>query len=242
MSTPGQPCPALNTSNQLNTGAIVVFAAHLLTLKRVQASRSRRMILHSLAGGAGTALTLAALGEDVTARKRRKRKRRKKSSRKRKPSVRSDAFCPGPETNGFFLLPQGMLAQSFTAGQTGLLVRATLLLGHFEEASATGNLFLRLAPLVDAFPGAADLATAQVPASSVAFGTSEITFTFTEPAQVKAGTSYALVLSRDGTGSISWSNRSDDPCDGRSFFAALNTAPLEPINNLDYIFTTFVQS
>jgi hypothetical protein len=182
--------------------------------------------------------------DEAEARKKRKKSRRKKKQKNQQPSpqVRADATCPGPETNGFPLQPQGVLAQSYTAGQTGVLVRADLRLAHSETFSATGNLFLRLAPLVDAFPGPNALASAQVAASSVAFGASVITFTFADPAPVKAGKSYALVLSRDGEGSISWTTRDGTTCDGRSFFSADSAEPLEPKNDFDFIFTTFVQS
>lgn len=214
------------------------------TWRDVLVTPSRRSLMHTLAIGALATSPLALLVNDVDARRKGKKSRRKKKRKNPQPppQVRADATCPGPETNGFPLTPQGILAQSFTAGQTGLLVRADLQLAHAETSSATGNLFLRLAPLVDAFPGPNALASAQVAASSVGFGSSTITFSFADPAPIKAGTSYALVLSRDGDGSISWSTRSGTSCDGRSFLAADSSEPLEPRNDFDFIFSTFVQS
>ena len=209
----------------------------------VLAAASRRSLLQALGAGALAALPLAWLANDTDARKKRKKARRKKKRKNQQPSpqVRSDATCAGAPANATILQPQGVLAQSFTAGQTGSLVRADLTIHRLDTTSATGNLFLRLAPLVDAFPGPNALASAQVAASTVATGVSVVTFAFADPAPVKAGTSYALVLSRDGDGGIAWSNRPGSACDGRSFLTTDISEPLEADNNHDLLFTTFVQ-
>jgi hypothetical protein len=219
--------------------------------RRVTPSLSRRSLVQALVGGAAITLPLLSLASTADAHKQQKNQRRRKKRKQIQqppvtpvtpaPSVRADATCPGPKTNAFILFPDSVLAQSFTAGQTGLLVRAELEIEHPDPISATGNLFLRLAPLVDAFPEPDALASAQVAASSVATGISVITFTFADPAPVTAGTSYALVMTRDGDGVIAWSTRSGADCDGRSFTAEVTSDPLTPRNEFDLIFTTFVQ-
>jgi hypothetical protein len=204
----------------------------------------RRRFLRRLAGTAGLAFPLLSLRDDVEAGKRQQKKRRKKKRKNQRPDpqVLPDATCPSPQTNGS-LLPDGrVVAQSFTAGQSGLLVRADLEIQNINDVPVPGTLFLRLAPLVDAFPGAGVLASAQVAASSVAPGSNVITFTFTAPASVQAGTSYALILSHDRSGGIAWSNRAGTACDGRSFVAFGGGAPFEVDEDFDHIFTTFVQS
>lgn len=203
----------------------------------------RRRFLQRLAGTASVAFPLLSLRDDAEAGKRQQKKRRKKKRKNQQPAptVRADATCPGPPTNGTILSSEGALAQSFTAGQTGLLVRADLEV-QLLQAFTTGSLFVRLAPLLDAFPGPNALASAQVAATSVATGNSVVTIAFADPAPVKAGTSYALVLSSDGDGRIAWSNRSGSACDGRSFETDDRSEPLEVRLEFDHLFTTFVQS
>lgn len=209
----------------------------------ILATTSRRSLIQALGAGALAASPLAWLVDGTDARKKRKKSRRKKKRKIQQPApqVRADATCPGPLTNGTILSSGGALAQSFTAGQTGLLVRADLEV-ELLQTFTTGNLFLRLAPLVDAFPGPNALASAQVAASAVPTGRSVSSFTFADPALVKAGTSYALVLSSDGDGRIAWSNRTGTACDGRSFQAADNAEPLEADDRFHLLFTTFVQA
>jgi hypothetical protein len=60
-------------------------------------------------------------------------------------------------------------------------------------------------------------------ASSVTTAKSVITFTFADPAPVKASESYALVLSCDGNGHIAWSNRTGTARDCRSFLKLQRT-------------------
>lgn len=58
----------------------------------------------------------------------------------------------------------------------------------------------------------------------MALGVNTVSFTFADPAPDKAGASYALVLSRDGNGSIAWSSL-PDACDGRCFATQNSTEP-----------------
>ncbi len=225
-----------------------MFAAHPLTWKPFQSSASRRVVLQSLAGSTGTALALIALGENVAARKKRKRKGRKK---KRKnpdqpptpqppaPETRAAATCPGPGENPFFLDPQSRIGQSFTSSVSGPLVRAELAIRH--RAESAGDYFLRLAPLGDGgLPTEASLASVQVPGESVPDGESQVAFTFRQPAQVQAGESYALVLTRGGPDTYTWLARVGSPCAGRGFFSESLTGPFEPHDEFDLVFTVFV--
>jgi hypothetical protein len=200
--------------------------------------------MHVLVAGALASSPLALLVNDIDARKKGKKLRRKKRKNNKQqpaPQVRADATCPGPPTNGTILSSHGVLAQSFTASQTGLLVRADLQV-ELVEPFSTGSLFLRLAPLLDAFPEPVSLASARVAASSVATGRSVVTFTFANPAAVNAGVPHALVLSSDGDGRIAWSNRTSSACDGRSFRPESSAEPPQVDEEFDLLFTTFVQS
>lgn len=207
-----------------------------------RAGASRRSMLQGFAAGALAAVPLARALDETEARKNRKKSRRKKKRKNQQPNlqVRTDITCPGPQDDAFIVGGQALLAQSFTAGQSGALVRVDLTLDH--GAASAGDFFLRLAPLVDAFPGAGVLASTQVSASAVPNGVSAVPFTFVSPAQVQAGASYALVLSRDGQDSYTWTSRLGEACGGRGFIANNSGEPFKSLNQTDFIFTTFVEA
>jgi hypothetical protein len=131
------------------------------------------------------------------------------------------------------------VAQSFTSGLTGDLVRAELVMDHF--AIEDGEYFLRLAPLLDGLPADGSLAAARVNDRTLPDGESLVTFSFDQPARVTAGVSYALVLARSGGGEYTWRGVLGG-CPGRAFVANGLTAPFDPSDETDFLFTTFVRA
>ena len=205
------------------------------------AASSRRRLMQALTVGALGAPLSTRFDIEAEARKRRRKSRRKKKRNPQlpEPQVRADAACPLPQNQIFVVGSLARLAQSFTAGTTGELVRVNLALANPNGGS--NNYLLRVASLVDGLPGADVLATAQVNASSAQAGVTEVTFSFASPAGVVAGTSYALVLAVDGIDNFSWVSRSGATCAGRAFLADGLSAPFEPRNDQDFVFTTFVR-
>lgn len=205
------------------------------------AAASRRTLLQALGAGALAASPLARLVEETDARKKRRKGRRKKQRKKADsptPNLRSAATCPGPATTSFDLGPQVRSAQSFASGLSGDLVRAELVIDHF--AIEAGEYFLRLAPLLDGLPTEASLATSRVDDRALPAGESVVVFTFNQPARVTAGVSYALVLARSGGGAYTWRGVLGG-CPGRAFIANGLTAPFEPSDTTDFLFTAFVR-
>jgi len=206
------------------------------------AATSRRGVLAGL-GGLLAASPLAR-SNDAVARKRGKRRKKKRKHKKDpKLQTRVDATCPGPtDDHGLSSLTGDVrFAQTFTAQASGQLVRAELQLLHFS----LGDYILQVGT-VDAFgvPTNEVLAVTSVASAEVPEG-DEVTarFNFGSPAELKAGTQYALVLTRPGSDTLIWRGHFDDTCAGRAFFSGDQTSPFvgESIE-LDLIYATFVQS
>jgi hypothetical protein len=206
---------------------------------------SRRGVLRRLAGAAVAGLAVASLGNDSNAgkehKKRRRRKRRKNNRDPAQPTpeIRSDATCAPPEDNAFAIGPLARLSQSFAAGLTGDLVRVDL--GIDNRFGSSGSYLVRLVPFVNGLPVDTTLATTTVAATALPASITRATFTFSQPARVVAGDSYALVLSTDGDTDFSWTSRTGAACAGRAFVANGVSAAFEPRSDLDFVFTTFVQ-
>ncbi|MFN8665229.1 MAG: choice-of-anchor R domain-containing protein [Thermomicrobiales bacterium] len=199
--------------------------------------------MQTIATGILSALPLSLLEDETEARKKGKKSRRKKKRKGQQPSapaVRADATCPLPQDDAFIVGSLARLAQSFTAGVSGDLVRVEL--GVDNRQGSSNNYLVRLAPLVDGLPGEAVLATAEVAAAVLPASITTASFTFSSPARVVAGTSYTLVLAVDGQDNFSWISRTGTACGGRGFLANGLSAPFEPRNELDFVFTTFVQA
>jgi hypothetical protein len=200
------------------------------------------MALKRLAGVALAALPALRQSDAVDAARSGKKKRRRKKKRKNPqpgPQVRADATCPLPQDQASTVGSLARLAQSFTAGIAGDLVRVDLGLDH--PGDSKNSYLLRVAPLVDGLPSDSSLATAQVNAASVPAGVSQVTFSFASPARMVAGTSYALVLAVDGIDNFTWVSRFGTVCNGRAFLADGLSALFEPRNDRDFVFTTFVR-
>jgi hypothetical protein len=216
----------------------------------------RRVLLAALSGGlltlgAGILDLNEAAAKKHAADRRRKRRRRDARRKKRKsrqqadPITRVDATCTGAR-EGFIADVDGdaRLAQTFTALASGPLVRAEIPIS--KDAGSDGDYILRLSPLDGAGVPTNDvLAEAAVADDTLPLGESTLTFTFTSPAPVVAGVTYALVLTRPGIGVVAWVGENiDNPCAGRAFFSPDQTTPFtdDVAPGTDLFFTTFVTS
>jgi hypothetical protein len=209
---------------------------------------SRRASLVTL-GAAGLA---AALARPFVADAKKKRNKKGKRNTKRKngqkpaspppaPVTRLDAVCAGPAETVNGVNGDARRAQSFTALSSGSLVMAQLVLT--QNAGTDVDYVLRLSPLDGfGFPTNEILAETSVANAAVPVGLSLVTFTFSRPFAVVAGTAYALVLSRPGGGNVFWHLSDGDVCPGQLFASADQTAEFLGGSNLDFIFTTFVSS
>lgn len=211
--------------------------------RSLPAAASRRDMLKTSVGGLLAAGPLARLSADSEARKRGKRRKKKRRNKRDKPKTRVDATCPAPNVTK--LAPSSgdiRLAQTFTAQRSGQLVRADLAL--FGDGAAEPDFIVRLAA-VDATgtPTNDVLAEAVIPGADVAAEGSTVSATFANPALLAAGSEYALVLARPGSGFFSWQNRGDNACAGRAFFSLNLSEAFQPANGqADHIFTTFARS
>jgi hypothetical protein len=208
---------------------------------------SRRGLLAAATAGLLAARQLADGWTTSEAKKKRNRKRRRKNKRNKndRTETRVDAICPGPtDSLGAGLDDESFLAQTFTALNSGRLVRADVLI--FADATGSADLTLQVRDInASGAPTDEVLADATVNTSDVPFGDSTVDFTFTNPPLVAANREYALVLSKRGSRIFSWKGHADDTCDGQPFRSRPNTEPFESIGNatgLDFIFTTSVRS
>lgn len=217
-----------------------------IVIRSLTTSVARRGVLGAIAGGLLAARLLAGSGADSEAKKKRRRKRKGRKHRKRIDSTeeRVDAFCPGPSDNtGLFPFDNdALMAQTFTAFRSGRLVRAELLI--FADSTGSADLTLQLRDInASGVPTSKVLGETTVISSDVPSGENTIVFSFADPPSVSADREYALVLSARGPRSVSWKGHRDDSCDGRAFLSEPSGTPFEPqVDDLDVIFTTFVQS
>ena len=135
------------------------------------------------------------------------------------------AFLEGP-ASGFH--PQSN-AQTFTAGITGGLDRADLLLVQSGEPG--GNvvgLTVEIRDTAGREPGSTVLASAQRPPAAIprtATRPAFVPFTFTTPAPVSAGTRYALVAYTGAADAYHWRMQARDPYPAGSAFYSESSPP-----------------
>jgi hypothetical protein len=129
-----------------------------------------------------------------------------------------DAGCPGPPGDAITLTAGERGAQTFTAQNTGSLTRGELLV--MKGAATTGDWTMQiLTTSATGTPTNQVLASTTIADAGVPTGTSTLGGDFAVPAQVSAGTMYALSLSRSGA---PWDmpDRFDNPCEGAQYRAA----------------------
>jgi hypothetical protein len=150
-----------------------------------------------------------------------------------------DANCPGPPDDGTTLSPDERVAQTFTAANTGTVVRAEVAINK----DASGGPFTMQILDTDAsgIPVNGALGSATVPDSSVPDGDTTLAGTFSNPASVVAGHLYALVVSRPDEWDLT--DRHGDPCAGEEIYSPDQTSPFEPPmepNPYDFVYSVFV--
>ena len=197
---------------------------------------SRRGLLGGLSA---TALALAVTRLPIDAEANKAKKHKKK---KNKHQLKVDAVCSGPSNDAFgFGGVNWRMAQTFTAIESGPLVRAELLLS--EPAGSLGDYVLRLAPVDGAgVPTNGILAETSLADINVPNGQSTVRFSFAAPASVVAGTSYALVLARPGSDKLVWLGQTGNNCTGTAYFSDVLNRPFVVLGNIDFIFRTFITS
>jgi hypothetical protein len=93
------------------------------------------------------------------------------------------------------------VAQTFTLSSSGTLTSAS---AKLSASSNSADLLVQVTELDSARQPGGVLSTATVPAGTVGSSATDIVVTFPSPAEVTAGTSYALQLSTVGSGNYAW--------------------------------------
>jgi hypothetical protein len=150
----------------------------------------------------------------------------------------------GPVTSGAINSNQS-LAQTFTAGITGRLDQADLVLSKFF--SPTDPVTLEIRNVAGGVPGTTVLASSSIPISAIPNDPNAafVSATFGTPASVTAGTQYALVAwSTNTTGNPGWSfQQSTDPYPGGVGLNSQASPPSSEWNQPpgdDFAFKTYV--
>ena len=150
------------------------------------------------------------------------------------------ATCPGPRenyiSNGD---PDTRFAQTFVSTQSGNLTRAEI--DFFEPPSRSGGYLVEIRT-VDGAAKPTDTVLAATTVPEVPEGASTLVATFATPAQVTAGETYALVLSRPAdpvADAIRWGYKTDTSACPGAFYYQSNTNPWIAFGT-DQLFTVFV--
>jgi hypothetical protein len=138
------------------------------------------------------------------------------------------------------------VAQTFTPGLTGRLDQVDLLL--LKVGTPPGpSVTVEIRGVSGVNPGAAPLATASIPISSVGTTQAFLSFTFASPASVTAGTKYSIVVYSPGAGGNAVGSvyqNSDVYSGGAMFFDATEPIPpgsaWGPNGTSDMAFKTYV--
>jgi hypothetical protein len=152
------------------------------------------------------------------------------------------ASCPGPRentvTNGS---DNDRLAQIFVPTMGGNLTRAEI--DYQEPAGKTGNYVIQILA-VDGTGTPTDTVLAQTTAADLPDGTvTTLNAVFSNPAAVVAGQTYALALSRPGSGlsAFLWGMRNDTAaCPGKIWFQIGGTGPWNGSFTGEGLFSVFV--
>ncbi len=209
------------------------------------APTSRRGLLAVASSGLLAAWQLANGATTSEAKKKRNRKRKQKSNRKKndRTVTRVDAVCAELTDDGSIGMGEGrLLAQTFTALNSGQLVRAELLID--TGSNGLGDLTLQLRDAnASGLPTDDVLAETFVASSDVPAGRSTVSFSFPNPPAVAARREYALVLSQRGPRSVVWQGQRGDTCDGQASRREPGAERFEVLfDGTDFIFTTLVRS
>ena len=132
------------------------------------------------------------------------------------------------------------IAQTFTAIHTGRLDTVQMTVRN-PTGATPGDWRFEIAAATGGTPGAV-LASTTVPNTLAANVLGSITGTFSSPAAVTAGGSYAVLLSRPGSSKYEVADAAGDPCPGQqAFYQNLVSGPFISYNFVDFGFATTVQ-
>jgi hypothetical protein len=136
-------------------------------------------------------------------------------------------------------------AQTFTAGMTGALDQADLLL--FKTGTPSNPVTVELRNVSAGKPGTTALASASIPISAIGTSPAFVAVTFTAPAPVTAGTQYALVAYSAGAvgNGVGWNYRdTGDAYPGGGLFISHESLPPADtwtgFTGYDFAFKTYV--
>jgi hypothetical protein len=152
------------------------------------------------------------------------------------------AGCPPPSDTESSIAIDYRVAQVFTSGLTGALVRGEI---EVQKPSSGGDWTMEIYATDGAGnPTNALLASTTIGDASVPTGVqTRLVGLFAEPAQVQAGQQYAISLRRSGPNFWEIELHTDDPCSGRVFLSLgpddESWAPTDPGHDL--VFSAFVE-
>jgi len=150
-----------------------------------------------------------------------------------------DASCTAPQTGSVNGGTDDRAAQTFTAINTGKVVRAQILINN--TGSAGDFLVQILATDISRVPVNTVLGSTTVPTASVPLGASTLDATFSSPASVIGHGTYALAISRPGGSAYDLAENGTNPCSGQEFSSSTQTAPWTPDDPaFDNLFQIFV--
>jgi hypothetical protein len=150
-----------------------------------------------------------------------------------------DASC-NANLGAAIVMPNGdqKVAQTFPALHTGPLTSATSALTN-RLGSTPGDWRFEIAATSGGLPGSV-LASAIVPNTLASGAQGFVTARFAAPAQVTAGTLYAVLFSRPGSSSYAVAEQGGDPCPGQGYFQMSVGGPFSIDANVDFNFATTV--
>lgn len=226
-------------------------------------SRSRR---HALGAGLAGALGLIGAGAEHAAGKKKKskpcppcKKRKKGKCKANLPDGAgcdggtcqggscvaqpvADARCPGPPNDDSFTASSNYrFGQTFTARQTGKLVRAEVLANKNTAENADWIVQIVDAD-VEGRPSETVLAEARIANATLADGQVMLRAAFATPPTVTVNREYAVVLAWGGAENFDFPLLTGNPCGGR--LHAQDQSGSAPYNSMgspyDLVYTTFV--
>lgn len=140
---------------------------------------------------------------------------------------------------GYIIDSAQSVAQTFTAGITGRLDQADLLLFQGGDASLPLTIEIRYASITA--PGDTVVASTSIPAASVATSGAFVSVTFPSPGPVTAGTQYAIVAY--SSSHYAWEYSDSNPYPAGDFAYSASSPPSNAwtaSSNFDLAFRTYV--
>jgi hypothetical protein len=152
-----------------------------------------------------------------------------------------DTKCTGPVEGEIGGSGDARIAQTFRAKHSGKLTVAQVSVR--KDANTDHDYILEISPTdIAGKPTDSPMALQAVPESSVPTGqSSTVKAHFSSPATVVAGTEYALIVTRPGSGIVA-DGRTPDTCAGNAFLSNGQTGEFSVEFNFDLLYSTFVSA